>query len=115
MSNHYFFVLRYSSNEEVVGIVRTPRNTEVCTVYHPGMTSAGIMTHCITKAEYETYKEFKLFQEYEWVKRVCSPHVRGYNGSNGSWGFYIDIYDPTEFEYFAPGKNVVRRNVMPNA
>lgn len=95
--------------DEVIGIVKTPRNTEIRNAYHPNMTSAGIMTRIITKAEYETYKEFDLFPVYKLVDTGPGPCI------DGSWGRYIDIYDPTEFEYFIPGKSIVRRNVMPNA
>jgi len=109
MSNHYFFTIRSYVPDEVIGIAKTRRNMDIRYVYHPEMTNISVATRIITEAEYETYKEFDLFPVYKLVDAGAGPCI------DGSWGRYIDIYDPIVFEYFVPGKSIVRRNVMPNA
>jgi len=103
---HYFyFVIRSLKTDEVIGIVKLPDDADVFTIFHPGMPDHGVQTICITEPEYTTYQAFEMVPEYKLFQK--------WNRSLISERKYVDIYDPTVFDYFAPGKAIVRKELMP--
>ena len=100
---YYFILIRSTRTGEAIGIVKTPTDKRIESVYYgksrswPCVAGSGVSLKSITEAEYTTYQVLKLFPTFKWA-------VRGTNEVNRN---LVDLYDPT---FYKMTSSWIRRN-----
>jgi len=69
---------------EIIGIIEVPDNY-VSWVNYPDPSHGAVCCQEISKAEYETYREFKLFQIFKHAKCI-------------TWAVSAYVYDPRYYK-----------------